>query len=105
MYNIDSIGPPPIAIRNNQKKIKIAKIGIRIDASRYMSTRDNPMFTPTAAAPRSGSTAKAQIQHLTFEHPLSKYSLNSSLLESNLGHLHSVSNLMLLLERKSTVDP
>ena len=58
MYNIDSIGPPPIAIRNNQKKIKIVKIGIRIDASRYMSTRDKPMFTPTAAAPRSGSTAE-----------------------------------------------
>ena len=58
MYDIDSIGPPPIAIRNNQKKIKIAKSGIRIDASRYMSTRDNPMFTPTAAAPRSGSTGE-----------------------------------------------
>ena len=58
MYNIDSIGPPPIAIRNNQKKNKITKIVPRTDAIRYMSTRDNPMFTPTTAAPRSGGTVK-----------------------------------------------
>ena len=52
-----------------------------------------------------GVRSKAQIQHLTFEHPLSEYLLNPSLLESNPGHLHLVSNPMLLLERESTADP